>query len=119
MLLSSRYIIFIVTSLLGGIMAEVEELYNKLCRYPLQRNILTRLVVLSYNVGDLVKSVYYAIHYGEGIDDPAYRGEIKCALADAYIQLLILIKMLGFSEREIRELGANRLREFLLHRVKK
>jgi len=96
------------------------EITEKLTKgNPLQSNILARLTILTYNLGDLVKAVYYALHYGEGIHDRGYRAEIKIALADTLAQLKVLIHYLGFSEEEIERLAYERLQEFISKRLKR
>ena len=97
----------------------LEEIIEVLKKQPLQSQVLTRLVVLAYNAGDVLKTVYYALHYGDGLSDPAYRAEIVCALADAYTQIRVLLRFLGFDEEEIKRLGEKRLQEFLLTRMRK
>lgn len=81
----------------------------------IQRDRQFRLNVLTYEMGDLVKSRVYEEIYGS--DSPemrrACRGEGKKAVSDALIQLLMFADIEGYEYDELLKIGLEGLDEFL------
>lgn len=73
---------------------------------------------LTYQIGDLVRAVYRISHCdgvaalkGESSSSKAYYGEARAAVADASIQLRLIVNELGFDWHETVALGEERHRE--------
>lgn len=68
---------------------------------------LYRYAVVTYNIGDFLKTgVYSRIYNNKG-----FYGELKITLADTMIQDIILAMNLGYDPNELIELGFKRLKE--------
>jgi hypothetical protein len=72
-------------------------------------SIIGRLAIISYELGDLIRDLFYANRFPE--ERWAHLANAKLSLADVFTQLSILCRELGFNEEEIRKLGWEHLRE--------
>jgi hypothetical protein len=71
--------------------------------------IFQRLVIITYELGDLCRDLFYARHFvGER---KAHLANAKLSLADLFTQLSLLCRDLGFDEKELRELRQQHLQE--------
>ena len=91
-----------------------EEVWKLLKKDPLQRNILWRLCILNYQLGDVTKALVYRIYYGE----EGHHTELKLGLADLIAQIRILMIQLNLNYNEIEELGLKRLMDFVIRRMR-
>ena len=74
-----------------------------------EEKVEDQIRVVTYELGDLVKSIHYAWRFPE-LRRP-YLMEAKRALADLLVQLLITCKHLGFTVDEILQLGLQAAKE--------
>jgi len=91
-----------------------EEVWKLLRKDPIQRNLLWRLSILTYQLGDVIKAIVYKMYYGS----EGHHAELKLALADLIAQIRILMIQLGLNYSEIEQLGLERLMEFVVKRMK-
>ena len=91
-----------------------EEVWKLLKRDPLQREILWRASILTYQLGDVIKALVYRIYYGE----EGHHTELKLALSDLIAQIRILMIQLNLNYNEIEELGLKRLMDFVIRRMR-
>jgi hypothetical protein len=82
---------------------------------PVQRDRNFRLNVLTYEMGDLVKSRVYEEIYGSDSSEMrrAFKAEGKKAVSDALIQLLMLADVECYDYDELLKIGLEGLDEFL------
>ncbi len=90
-----------------------EELWKIMSKHPVQRDILWRMCILIYELGDTVKAVIYKRYYG----DTGVHAELKIALADLIAQIHILCLQANLDFKELEELGLKRLGEFVTGRM--
>jgi len=91
-----------------------KEVWMLLKKDPLQRNVLWRLSILSYQLGDVIKATVYRIYYG----NEGHHTELKLALADLIAQIRILTIQNGLNYDELEELGLKRLMDFVTKRMR-
>ena len=90
-----------------------EELWKMMSKNPLQRNMFWRLCIMSYELGDAIKSIVYQHYYG----DTGVHGEVKTSLADLIAQIHVLCLQCNLDFEELEELGLKRLAEFVARRM--
>ena len=91
-----------------------EEVWKLLRKDPIQRSLLWRISILTYQLGDVIKAIVYRMYYGS----EGHHSELKLALADLIAQLKILMIQLGLDYSEIEQLGLERLMEFVVKRMR-
>jgi hypothetical protein len=96
----------------------MKKVFDTLLSLEGQREIFRRYTILMNQIGDLGKVIEYAygVYKVDLKTDPAYRAELKIALADSIIQLLLLAYMYDFDYNELLDLGIARLFEWTLKR---
>jgi hypothetical protein len=77
-----------------------------------QRNIYKRFTILTYQLGDVGKSMRYMDIYPE--ERAAQLAYFKTAIADLMVQTIIMAELFKLDLEEIIKLGIDRLDEFKL-----
>jgi|SRR2546422_4089763 len=90
----------------------IHLIIKKLLLEEPQRNPYKRFTILTYQLGEVGKSLRYAEIYPE--ERKAHLAYLKSALSDLLIQVLIMAELYGFDSNELAKLGADRLAEFRL-----
>ena len=79
---------------------------------PTSDNLLYRLSIIAYEMGDLNRSIVYMERFKEDKKIRAgHSANGKLALADVLTQLYLLCVSLGWDFHELRKLGAEHLKE--------
>lgn len=73
--------------------------------------IFQRLVIITYELGDLNRDLFYARHFSD--ERKAHLANAKLSIADLFTQLSLLCRDLGLKEIELRKLGWHHLQERL------
>ena len=97
-------------------LVETEDMHNRIERlltHPPQRDPYKRFTILSYQLGGVGKSMRYSLVFPE--QKQAHLQYLKTELSDLLIQTLIMIKLFGFNENELLQLGLQRLDEYKAH----
>ena len=92
---------------------DYREVWKLMLSSPIQRDRFYRLCILTYQLGDVVKSTVYEYYYG----DSGVHGEVKVALADLIAQIHIFCLHRNLDFRELEELGLKRLADFVVRRM--
>lgn len=92
---------------------EIDKLLKELKNNePTSDNLLYRLSIIAYEMGDLNRSIVYMERFKEDKKIRAgYSGNGKLAIADVLTQLYLLCVSLGWDFHELRKLGAEHLKE--------
>jgi len=88
---------------------EIVEIVKSMYAEGEKENIAEQLLVLTYEIGDLAKSIAYMTWYPKDAND--WKGEAKKAIADIITQLRITCAYLDISFEEMDELGFLALKE--------
>jgi len=93
---------------------DMKEVFDILLSLEGQKDIFRRYTILMNQIGDLAKVIAYAcgVYKLDVRKEPAYRAEMKIALADSLTQLVLLAYMFGFDYKELLDLGVSRLFEW-------
>lgn len=75
-------------------------------------------LVIGYEIGDVQKDTFYATVRGADLR-PGYVADLKCAAADAVMQLRVLLHVFGLDFEEIVTMGEERVYERLAEFAKK
>jgi hypothetical protein len=90
-------------------MTEVKNQRAKLVTKEPENSIFGRLLIITYEMGDLTRDIFYANRFPE--EREAHLANVSLSIADLLVQLSLLCKELGLDEEELRRLGWNHLQE--------